>query len=97
MSNVLRRRATDRILLVTVNLRRRVQTFATPEYRMIADLLEGARRRGFLLCGYALMPDPGHALIWAGHPLTISQGIHDIKKVSARKLHAQRRTDGSVA
>ena len=58
---------------------------------------EGARRRlAFLLCGYVLMPDHWHALIWTGYPLTISQAIHYVKKVCARHLHARRGTQGPV-
>ncbi len=30
------------------------------------------------------------------HPLTISQVLHDIKKVSARKLHQRRGTEGPL-
>ncbi len=40
------------------------------------------------------MPEHGHALIWAGIPLGISQVIHDVKKVSARRLHERRGTGG---
>ena len=59
--------------------------------------MEGARRRlGFLLCGYVLMPDHFHALIWTRYPLTISQLIHDVKKVSARWLHRHRGTEGPL-
>jgi hypothetical protein len=42
------------------------------------------------------MPDHWHALIWAADPLTISQVIHDVKKVSARWLHQRRETVGAV-
>jgi len=64
---------------------------------VLIDALKGARRRlGFLLCGYVLMPDHWHALIWTGYPLTISQVIHDLKKVCARQLHARRGTQGPV-
>jgi hypothetical protein len=42
------------------------------------------------------MPDHWHALIWTGHPLTISQAIHDVKRVSARQLYRQRGTQGPV-
>jgi hypothetical protein len=52
---------------------------------VLTDALEGARQRlGFLLCGYVLMPDHWHALIWVGHPLSISDVIHDVKKQVAR-------------
>jgi len=40
----------------------------------------------FLLCGYVLMPDHWHALHWTKYPLTISQVIHEVKKVSARRV-----------
>ena len=97
MSHVHRLLTTDRVFFVTVNLRRRLQAFDTPEYRLMIDVLEGSRRRmGFLLCGYVLMPDHWHALIWVAHPLTISQVIHDVKKVAARRLHERRGTEGPV-
>ena len=97
MSHVHRLLATDRVFFVTVNLRRKVELLAAPEYALMIDVLKGSRRRlGFLLCGYVLMPDHWHALIWTGHPLTISQVVHDVKKVAARRLHARRGTEGPV-
>ena len=97
MSRLHRLRTTDRIFFVTVNLRRSVDIFRESEYLLLIDALEGARRRlGFLLYGYVLMPDHWHALIWTGDPLTISQVIHDIKEVSARRLHEFRQTQGPL-
>ena len=97
MSNVHRLRKTDRIFFVTVNLPRRVEPFHLWEYPLLIDALAGARRRlRFLLCGYVLMPDHWHALIGTRYPLTISQVIHDIKKVSARRLHGLRGTEGPL-
>jgi REP element-mobilizing transposase RayT len=97
MSHIHRLRTTDRVFYVTVNLRRSLETFDTLEYRMMIDVLESARARlGFLLCGYVLMPDHWHALIWTAYPLTISQVIHDVKKVAARRLHQLRGTKGPV-
>ena len=97
MSHVRRLRITDQIFFVTVNLRRRVEPLHDVDYSLLIETLEGSRRRlGFLVCGYVLMPDHWHALIWTGYPLTISQVIHDIKKVSARRLHEQRGTEGPL-
>jgi putative transposase len=97
VSHVHRLRTSDRIFFVTVNLRRRVEPFRTAECAVLIEALEGARRRrGFLLYGYVLMPDHWHALIWTPYPLTISQVIHDVKKVSARRLHERRGTEGPV-
>ncbi len=91
MSNVRRLRTTDRIFFVTVNLRRRVEALRASEYPLRIEVFEAARRRlGFLLCGYVLMPDHWHALIWSGYPLLISQVLHDLKKISALRLHAAR-------
>ncbi|MGH9432477.1 MAG: hypothetical protein ACRD3T_13130 [Terriglobia bacterium] len=42
------------------------------------------------------VPDHGQALIWAGYPLTISQVIHDVKKVSAHKLQPGTDDPGSA-
>jgi REP element-mobilizing transposase RayT len=97
VSHVHRLRASDRIFLVTVNLRREVKPFGPSEYAVLIGALEAARRRlGFLLCGYVLMPDHWHALIWVGYPLSISAVIHDVKKCSARRLHGMRGTQGPL-
>ncbi len=97
MSKVRRLRNADRIFFVTVNLRRRVEPLGTADYARLIEVLDASRRRlGFLVYGYVLMPDHWHALIWTGYPLTISQVVHDIKKVSARKLHELRGTQGPL-
>jgi REP element-mobilizing transposase RayT len=97
MSNVHRLRLTDRIFFVTVRLRRGVPRFSTQQYRLMIDVLEASRRRlGFLLCGYVLMSAHWHAPLWTAHPITISQVVHDIKKVSARRLNKQRGAHGPV-
>ena len=97
MSQIRRLRLSDRLFFVTVNLRRQVHPLVASEYPLLIEALEAARRRlGFLLYGDVLMPDHWHALIWTGYPLTISQAIHDVKKVSARQLHRQRGTQGPV-
>ncbi len=86
-------RTTDRIFFVTVNLRRSVKFVSQPEYPLLIEALAGARRRqGFLLYGYVWMPDHWHALLWTGYPLTISQVVHDLKKVAGRKLQERRGT-----
>lgn len=96
MSNVHRLRTTDRIFFVTVNLRRRSRVFTDAEYPLMVDVFDEARRRlDFLLCGYVLMPDHWHALVWTGYPRTISQVIHDVKKVSAYRLQKRRATQGA--
>ena len=42
------------------------------------------------------MPDHWHALIWTADPQTISQVLHDVKKLAARRLHQLRGTKGPV-
>ena len=97
MSRIHRLRTSDRIFFATVNLRRTVSPLVADEYSLLIAALEGPRKRlGFLLFGYVLMPDHWHALIWTGYPLTISQVIHDVKKVSARWLHQRRGTEGPL-
>lgn len=82
---------------MTVNLRRRVEPFRASEHQLLIDVLQAARRRvAFLLRGYVLMPDHWHALLWTGCALTISQVVHDVKKVSARKLHERCGTQGPL-
>ena len=72
MSNVHRLRLTDRIFFVNVNLRPRIRRCNESEYALLIEVLEASRRRlGFLLCGYVLMPDHWHALIWLQYPLLL--------------------------
>jgi len=74
VSNVHRLRLTDRIFFVNVNLCPRIRRFNESEYALLIDVLEASRRRlGFLLCGYVLMPDHWHALIWPQYPLLLWQ------------------------
>ncbi|HEV2492078.1 MAG TPA: transposase [Terriglobia bacterium] len=97
MSHVHRLRTSDRIFFVTVNLRRQTNPLERAEYAELISALQGARRRlGFLLCGYVLMPDHWHALIGLGYPLSISDVIHDVKKVSARRFHGRRGAQGPL-
>ena len=97
MSRIYRLRMTDRVFFVTVCLRRQMKVLGASDYPLLTEALEGARGRlGFLLCGYVLMPDHWHAQFWTGYPLTISQVVHDVKKVSARRLHERRGTEGAL-
>jgi REP element-mobilizing transposase RayT len=74
VSNVHRLRLTDRIFFVNVNLRPRIRRCNESEYALLIEVLEASRRRlGFLLCGYVLMPDHGHALVWP-HPASLRSG-----------------------
>jgi REP element-mobilizing transposase RayT len=95
MSRVHRLLLTDRIFFVNVVLRPGVKHLRDSEYPLIISVLEASRHRlGFLLCGYVLMPDHWHALMWPCYPLRISQVLHDVKKVSAGKFHARRGSQG---
>ena len=86
-----RLRLTDRIFFVNVNLRPRIRRFNEAEYALLIDVLEASRRRlGFLLCGYVLMPDHWHALIWTQYPLLLEQVLHDARKIMMLRLHARR-------
>jgi REP element-mobilizing transposase RayT len=78
VSNVHRLRHADCIFFVSVYLRSRFRRFNESEYDLLIGVLEASRRRlGFLLCGYVLMPDHWHALIWPHYPLLIEQVLHD--------------------
>jgi putative transposase len=96
VSNVHRLRVTDCIFFVCVNLRPKIRRFDESEYGPLIDVLKASRRRlGFLLCGYVLMPDHWHALIWPSYPLLIWQVLHDAKKEMTRRMHARRRSRGA--
>jgi len=96
MSNVRRLQTSDRIFFVTVNVHRGIAPFADGEFPTLISTLEESRRRlGFSLFGYVLMPDHWHALLFPCQPVTISQVIHDVKKVSARRLNRARKSSGT--
>ena len=95
VSKVHRLRLTDRIFFVNVNLRRTITPLRDNEYLIVLKVFEESRKRlGFLLYGYVLMPDHWHALIWVQYPLLISQLLHDVKKVTAVRIHAARGSQG---
>ena len=96
MSNVHRLRLSDRIFFITTNLNRGEQQFQDAEYEIIlATIAKSRKRLGFLLCGYVLMRDHWHALIATQYPLTISDVLQDIKRVSSLKINRLRKTRGS--
>ena len=97
MSNVHRLRVTECIFFVCVNLRPKRRRFDKSEYELRIEVLKESRRRlGFLLCGYVLMPDHGHALLWPSYPLLIGQVLHDAKKILTLRLNARRGSDGPL-
>ncbi len=97
MSNVRRLRLADRIFFVTISLRRTLPRFTEQDFPLILEAFDESRRRlGFALCGYVLMPDHWHALIWPRHPLTISRVVQDVKYLSARRINRLRRTEGPL-
>ena len=95
MSNIHRLCHTDKIFFLSVNVRWRFKRFEESEYALLIQVLEASRRRlGFLICGYVLMPDHWHALIWPRYPLRIEQVLHDAKKIMTLRRHARRGTSG---
>ena len=97
MSNVHRLRLSDRIFFVCVNLRLKIKWFNDSEYPLLIKVLEESRRRlGFALCGYVLMPDHWHALIYPRYPLLLWQVLHDAKKIMTLRLHQRRGSRGPL-
>jgi len=78
-----------------VNLRPRIKPFHESEYTLLIQVLKESRQRlGFLLCGYVLMPDHWHALIYSQYPLLLWQVLHDAKKLMTLRLRARRGSRG---
>ena len=95
MSHVHRLLLSDHLFFVNVNLRRRIKVLRQEEYSLLIDVIKAARNRlNFLLCGYVLMPNHWHGLIWLAYPLTISKVLHDTKKIATLRLHAARHSHG---
>jgi hypothetical protein len=71
VSNIHRLKTTDKIFLITTDLKISDRPFNDPEYQIIAKtIVSELRRLGYLLFGYALMPDHWHAHIWPQLPIT---------------------------
>jgi len=97
MSNVHRLRNSDRIFFITANLSKDLSHLTETEFDALLRIFESARcRLGFLLCGYVLMPDHWHALVFPRYPLTISRVLQDVKSVAARKFNPGRRHRGAL-
>src|SRR5580765_1447488 len=97
MSNVRRLQKSDKLFFVTVNLLRPVQDLSAQDFPFLVQAIEDSRRRHhFLFCGYVLMPDHWHALVWPRFPVAISGVVKDVKYVSCCKLNRSRQSKGSI-
>jgi putative transposase len=97
MSDVRRLQKSDKFFFVTVNLLRHVPDLSAQDFPFLIQAIEDSRQRHhFLFCGYVLMPDHWHALIWPPFPITISGVVKDVKYVSCRKLNRSRQGNGSI-
>jgi putative transposase len=95
MTRLRRLRDTDRVFFVTSNMLCSRSPLIDPEFDLLIDVFEGARLQlSFALCGYVLMSDHLHALIWPQFSLTISGVMKEIKEVSSNLLNQRRGTHG---
>ncbi len=96
MAKLRRLRVTDRIFFVTATQMEGSSKLTDDEYPLCIDALVRSRRHlEFLLCGYVLMPDHWHALLWPSFPLTISRAIQDIRTRITKSLNQHRGTRGT--
>ncbi len=97
MSRVLRLLVSHRIFFVTVNLRRSLPFLREEELPLVGEALAESRRgMEFLLCGYVVLPDDWHALVWPRPPLTISRAVQNVKWQAASLLNRKRGRRGTV-
>lgn len=95
MTRLRRLRVTDRIFFITTNLALGHSQLTRCEYDLLIDVFQAARfNLGFMLCGYVLMPDHWHALLWPSFPLTISRVVKEIKEVSSDLFNRHRMGQG---
>ena len=97
MSNVHRLRNSERIFFITANLSKNSSHLTEAEFAGLLHIFDSTRRRlGFLLCGYVLMPEHWHALIFPRYPLTISRVLQDVKSISGRRFNPRRGRKGAL-
>lgn len=96
MAKLHRLRLTDRIFFVTATQMEDELKLVDKEYPFLIDALNRSRAHlGFLLCGYVLMPEHWHALLWPSFPLTISRVVQDIRSRITKSLNRYRGTKGT--
>lgn len=84
------------MFFVTVNLLKTLQPLTESEFVLLIKSIDESRQRlQYLLCGYVLIPDHWHALIWPHDPLTIGEVLKDIKYSSYCKINNKRENKGS--
>ena len=93
MSRARRTELHSRFFFVTTNLLREERRFSEAEFACVAAQLGDARRRiPFALCGYCLMPDHAHAIIFPREATTISEVMRRFKLGTYQRLrHARHR------
>jgi putative transposase len=97
MAKLHRLRQTDRIFFVTATLIEGAPDYTADEFPILLDaFVESRMHLGFLICGYVLMPDHWHALLWPSSPLTISRVLKDIRTRCTKSLNQIRRTKGTT-
>src|SRR5262245_41824011 len=97
MSNIHRLKSSDKIFFITSNLISGELPFTEVEHSVILETIAKTREQtGFLLCGYVLMPDHWHALIWPRFTVTISKVVQTVKRISSFKLNRLRHRHGSI-
>jgi putative transposase len=95
VSNVRRLLRSDKIFFITVRLRKKSVLLTPDEFPILIGSIEDSRKKlGFLWCGYVLMPDHWHALIYVQYPQTVSRAVQDVKWTAARRLNQKRQTGG---
>ena len=89
MSRVRRPILHSRYLFVTTNLLRHHRPFSAAERHIVIELLAGLRERAaFYLCGYCLMPDHLHAIVFPLEETTVSEVMKAFKLAVYQKLKA---------
>ena len=89
MSRLRRPIAHTRFLFVTTNLLRDQRPFTPHERDIVVASLSGLRKRlPFALCGYCLMPDHVHAIVFPHEESTISEVMRRFKLAVYQKLKA---------
>jgi putative transposase len=91
MSRLRRIALHSRFFFVTNNLRRGIRPFADHEISLLADALTDVRRRTpFALCGYCLMPDHWHAIVFPFETASISDILMRVKIASCQRIQKLR-------
>jgi Transposase IS200 like len=97
MSRLRRLVLSDHFFFVTCSLSRQRALLNKEDFICLSDSIKLARQaHGFSMTAWVFLPDHWHAILYPGHPLTISRVMEVSKVKSTRQINRARQESGPL-